>query len=125
MGIFKPKDIIYADLPATKDKKTHEQAGNRPVVIIQDEDAYSSLPTVIIVPFTQTKSAIRFPSAFFVKPSVYNRLKGESVLLPFQIMAIDRRRLTIKIGELEDSHFNNLKENIKLLINLESVSEKD
>ena len=118
MAIFKSGDIAYADLPSTKDQQTHEQSGLRPVVIVQDEDAYSTLPTIVIIPFTKQSGTLRFPLTFLVKPSSINGLKMESVLLPFQILTIDRRRLTTKIGILEPKYFALLQKHIKTLMKL-------
>ncbi len=96
----------------------HEQTGMRPVLIIQNEKDYGELPTVIMVPFTTQLKATRFASTFLVKPSSINGLRSESVLLSFQIMAIDRRRLSRKLGELEAHYLDSLEDKVKTLMNL-------
>jgi mRNA-degrading endonuclease toxin of MazEF toxin-antitoxin module len=39
----------------------HRQAGDRPALIIQDDSFLTSLPTVLLVPFTGNQAAVRFP----------------------------------------------------------------
>lgn len=115
---YKRGDIVYANLPSSQKDQTHEQMGRRPVVILQDEDVYNGLPTVIIIPFTTTQETIRFFSTLLVEPSQENGLAQKSVLLSFQIMAIDRQRLDNKIGELENHYIEELEQKIKLLIKI-------
>ncbi len=52
----------------------HTQAGIRPTVIVQEDQATALLPTVLIVPFTGTKAAIRFPGTVLVQPDAQNGL---------------------------------------------------
>src|ERR1019366_5134818 len=51
----------------------HVQAGERPVLIIQN-DAFSALPTVLVVPFTGTLAAARFGGTLVVPPDGRNGL---------------------------------------------------
>ena len=39
----------------------HAQAGDRPALIVQNDSLIATLPTVLIVPFTRTSAAVRFP----------------------------------------------------------------
>jgi mRNA-degrading endonuclease toxin of MazEF toxin-antitoxin module len=64
MEIFKSGDIVYANLPSPKDQQTHVQSGPRPVVIVQDEDDYASLPTIVIIPFTKQVGGSSFSTCF-------------------------------------------------------------
>lgn len=118
MQRYKRGDIVYTDLPTPANSQMHEQTGMRPVLIIQNEEDYGELPTAVVIPFTTQLKATRFASAFLVKPSSINGLRSQSVLLSFQIMAIDRRRLSIKLGELEAHYLNSLEDKVKILMNL-------
>lgn len=84
----------------------HEQAGERPAIILTD-----NITTAIIIPFTSNVQALRFPFTLEVKPTKRNGLSVNSTALLFQVRAIDKGRITKKIGELEDflaAEMNNL-----------------
>ena len=78
----------------------HTQAGVRPAVIVQDEQATNSLSTVLIVPFTGTQAASRFPGTVVVQPDAQNGLTVPSVALVFQLTAIDQRNCLQPLGQL-------------------------
>jgi mRNA interferase MazF len=88
-------DIFWADLPASDG---HEQAGRRPVLIVQDDGYAGSLPTTIIVPITSSRAALRLPGTVAIGATATNGLAYDSVLLVFQIRVLDRRRLRRQIG---------------------------
>ena len=49
-------------------------------------------------------------------PSAQNGLDKPTVLLAFQIRAIDKNRLIRKLGRLEDDHLKNLEMKIRSLL---------
>jgi mRNA interferase MazF len=59
-------------------------------VIVQEDKASAALPTVLIVPFTSTQAALRFPGTLAVRPDGQNGLTMPSVALVFQLAAIDK-----------------------------------
>jgi mRNA interferase MazF len=79
----------------------HIQAGIRPAVIVQEDQATALLPTVLIVPFTSTKNATRFPGTVLVRPDGQNGLTVPSVALVFQLAAIDRSKCLQLLGVLD------------------------
>ena len=79
----------------------HTQAGIRPAVILQEDHATAALPTVMIVPFTGTQAALRFPGAFVVQPDGHNGLTVPSVALVFQLTAIDKTNCLQPLGVLD------------------------
>src|SRR6266542_446680 len=79
----------------------HTQAGIRPAVIVQEDQATASLPTVLIVPFTGTWAALRFPGTLAVQPDGQNGLTVPSVALAFQLTAIDKTDCLQRLGELD------------------------
>ena len=95
-------DILVVDLPAAMVQPGHEQAGNRPAIIVQTDISDPKLPTTMIVPFTSNLNALYFPHTIRIEPSSQNNLKKSSVLLVFQLRAIDKKRLGKKIGRLEE-----------------------
>ncbi len=81
----------------------HAQSGERPAVIVQNEPFLSSLPTVLIVPFTSKLGASRFGGTVVVQPDSQNGLSAPSVALAFQLSAQDKRSFSHRLGVLDPS----------------------
>lgn len=79
----------------------HEQAGERPALVVQNNDAIAALPTVIIVPFSSVLATLRFPGTILVQPTPQNGLIRPSVALVFQVRALDKRCFIRRTGKLE------------------------
>jgi mRNA interferase MazF len=79
----------------------HAQAGTRPALIVQNDSLIASLPTVLIIPFTSTSGAARFPGTIAVSPDGQNGLTVPSVALVFQLRALDKRDCQQRIGVLD------------------------
>src|SRR5437867_1550160 len=92
-------DICWVEIPPANG---HEQAGRRPAIIFQD-DAYSALPVVLIIPLTTgTWAHRRFPdTTLLIEPTSENGLQEPSYALVFQLRAVDRQRLRNRIGTLD------------------------
>lgn len=101
-------EIWTVEIPAPAGRARHEQLGIRPGIIVQADHADSKLPTTIVIPTTSNQEALRFPYTVAIQPSTRNGLEKPSILLIFQIRAIDKRRLLRKIGKLEDGYLNTL-----------------
>ena len=91
-------DIFFANLDPTIGS---EQAGTRPVLVVQNDKANAHIPTVTVVPITSNLRANRFLFTVFI-PSAESGLPKDSVVLVFQIRTIDKSRLTQKAGHLSD-----------------------
>lgn len=111
-------DILIVNLPAPADSAGREQIGNRPAIVVQTDVTTAHLPTTMIVPFTSNLAATRFPYTMCVDPSAQNGLTRPSVLLIFQLRAIDKRRLGNKIGHLEEHYLQQLEGEIRRLLSL-------
>jgi mRNA interferase MazF len=68
---------------------------------VQEDRATLSLPTVLIVPFTSTQLALRFPGTLAVQPDGQNGLTVPSVALVFQLTAIDKTNCLQPLGVLD------------------------
>jgi mRNA interferase MazF len=77
------------------------QAGERPAVIVDNEPSLSSLPVVLVVPFTSQLAAARFAATLLVQPDGINGLAVPSVALVFQLGAQDKRNFLDRLGELD------------------------
>lgn len=86
----------------------HTQAGTRPAVIVQEDQATAALPTVLIVPFTSTLGALRFPGTLLVQPDGQNGLAVPSVALVFQLTAIDKTNCLQPLGVLDPAALNQI-----------------
>jgi len=108
-------DIYTIEIPPSNG---HEQAGPRPAVILQASQFEKKLPTVLIAPLTSQAGAQAFPGTFLIHPDAENGLTVPSVVLVFQLRAIDKRRLRRKIGKLSVNHLAQLNDHIKTLMQL-------
>jgi len=80
-------DIYWVELPSANGR---EQRGRRPAIILQDETFAGTLPTVLVIPLTSSRRALRFSGTALIRSTQSNGLKADSVALVFQCRAIDR-----------------------------------
>jgi len=112
---IKRGDIFYADLNPTKGS---EQAGRRPVIVIQNNTGNEMAPTVIIAPLTTKEFLKEYPTNAHLKKGTAN-LKEDSVVLLSQIRTIDKNRLERKIGNISGEQLRDVDEAIKVSLDLE------
>ncbi len=92
-------DLYYADL--NDQIVGSEQAGIRPVVILQNNIGNYYSPTVIIAPITSRESTkAQLPTHVYLQSSE-TRLPKNSIILTEQVRVIDRARLKKFIGVLD------------------------
>lgn len=108
-------DIYLVEIPASGG---HEQQGVRPAIVVQTSENIDRVPTVIIVPFTTQIKAANFPFTFVVEPDSTNNLTSTSIALVFQLRAIDKKRMKSKIGSLNPSDMQILKQNLKNILKI-------
>lgn len=89
-------DLFWVDLNPTKGS---EQAGRRPVLVIQNDVGNEVAPTVIVAPLTTTRFKREYPINVHV-PRRRAGLTQDSTILLSQIRTIDTSRLERKIGHL-------------------------
>ena len=111
-------EILSVDLPVPVYRGGHEQLGCRPAIVVQTDVADTNLPTTIIVPFTSNISALHFPHTLRIDPSPQNGLTRPSVLLVFQLRAIDKKRIGNRIGRLEKHYLQQLEVEMRNLLAL-------
>lgn len=104
-------DIFITDLNPIKG---HEQAGLRPVLIIQNNVLNSKLNTVVIVPITSNLKTKGFLTTFFLSKEGA-KLNTDSIALLFQIRTIDKSRLQKRIGEMGKKDFYRLKKQLSFV----------
>ena len=111
-------DVLLVTLPVPSSGAGHEQMGNRPAIVVQNDASDPRLPTIMIIPFTSSLGALRYPHTFRVDPSQQNGLDRPSVLLVFQLRAIDKVRIAGNIGRLEQHYLQQLEAELRNLLNI-------
>ena len=115
-------DLYFADLE--NQVIGSEQAGIRPVVIIQNDIGNFYSPTVIIAPITSkiiVKS--KMPTHVILNASS-KRLPKKSMILAEQIRVIDKLRLRQYIGALDDAELKALNKALLIALGIEKTKHK-
>lgn len=111
--VVKRGDVFYADLNPVIGS---EQAGVRPVVIIQNDMGNKYSPTVIAIAIT-SKNKPTLPTHIPIS-SKYTGLPKDSMILVEQIRTLDKSRLKEKLCTLDDDIMEKVKEAVKVSINI-------
>jgi mRNA interferase MazF len=106
-------DIYWVAFPASNGR---EQMGQRPALIMQGGSFLQSLPTIWVVPITSNLRAARFPGTIRIDPDNHNGLTVPSVLLVFQLRAIDKKRLVGMVGSISPAQIAQVLQMISLLL---------
>ncbi len=88
-------DVLLVSLPVSA---TREQSGRRPSIALQTD--IIGEPMLMIAPITSNLGASRFAFSIQIEPSAENGLTQTSIVMIFQMRAIDKTRIIKKIGEL-------------------------
>jgi len=109
---MKKGDVWIIEFP---DSDGSEQGGTRPCIIIAD----TQTALILVIPLTSNlKSLETLPFTLKISKSNINGLNYDSVALIFQLRAVDKRRLTRKLGNLEFSYLDQINKNLKQLLQL-------
>ena len=107
-------DLFWVDLNPTKGS---EQAGRRPVVVIQNDVGNDVAPTVIIAPLTTKSFTKHYPINVHVPKGIAGLAQNSTVLLS-QIRTIDKTPLSRKIGRLPASYLQHVDHAIQISLGL-------
>lgn len=94
-----------------------EPGKTRPVVIVQTDLLNQFHPSTIICPITTNVKSDTEILRLHLKKGMA-KLKEDCDILIDQVRAIDNKRLLKKIGELEQSQIDILKENLVIVLDL-------
>ncbi|MGD0754101.1 MAG: type II toxin-antitoxin system PemK/MazF family toxin [Bacteroidales bacterium] len=111
---IKQFDIWIADLESQRGTETGKV---RPVLIIQT-NLLKDHPSTVICPITTNVAPSSDILRVHLKKGVVT-LKHDSDIMIDQIRAIDNRRLTQKVGELTPDLQIRVKENLKIILDLD------
>jgi mRNA-degrading endonuclease toxin of MazEF toxin-antitoxin module len=93
-------DVFWVEFPGGAGRA---QSGRRPALIVQGGAASAQLPTVLLIPFTTQQDALRFPGTVFIDADANNGLRRASVALVFQLTVLDKRFLSERLGQVDES----------------------
>ena len=102
-------DIYLANLSPIKG---HEQAGYRPVLVLQKNILNRFLSTVVIAPLTTNLEAKGKLTTYFLEKEKTG-VELDSVVLLFQIRTLDKTRLTKKIAHVSEEEILAIKEQLE------------
>jgi mRNA interferase MazF len=106
--------VFWVDLNPVKGS---EQAGRRPVVVIQNDVGNEAAPTVIVAPLTTKSFTKHYPINVHVPRGIAG-LKENSTILLSQIRTLDKTRLDRKIGRLPPSYIKQVDQAICISLGL-------
>ncbi len=111
---MKRGDLYLADLNPSRGT---EQAGIRPVVIVQRDTLEHFTRTVVAIPFTTNIRRAQVPGTILI-PAGEGGLDQDSVALCYQIVVLDKERLQHKLGTLSPSYLLLLEQALKYTLTL-------
>jgi mRNA-degrading endonuclease toxin of MazEF toxin-antitoxin module len=111
-------DIILLDLDSPPGGSGREQTGTRPVAVVSLGSDDPNNPMITVVPCTGQMEKQRYPHTLVVQPSLQNGLTTESVLMAFQVVSYDKRRIVKIIGRLEQPLMERLEQLLRDLMHL-------
>lgn len=112
---IKRGEIYWVNLNPAKGS---EQAGRRPVLILQNDIGNELAPTTIIAPLTTKSFTKEYPTNVNLSKGL-GGLKSDSTVLLSQIKTIDKSRLEERIGSLPSISMNRVERAIKISLALQ------
>jgi len=107
-------DVVLCDLNPVVGT---EQAGIRPVVVLQIDRANAASPHTIIAPFTTKIRRALLPSHAFV-PAGIGGLSQDSVALCEQVRVVDKRRIIKIVGHLDEPYLEEIEKALRTILGL-------
>ena len=94
-----------------------EQAGMRPVVIVQNAIFNKLTRTVVVVPFTTNLKRAKLPSAVLI-PKDEGGLDRDSVALCHQVRVLDKSRLRDQLGTISAETLAKIDETLAFVLDM-------
>ncbi|MFM7438150.1 MAG: type II toxin-antitoxin system PemK/MazF family toxin [Snowella sp.] len=107
-------DIYLADLNPSRGS---EQAGIRPVILVQRQNLECFTRTVVVIPVTTNLRRAQVPGTMLI-PAGEGGLSQESVALCYQIVVIDKQRLQKQLGTLSAIYLQRLGDALRYTLDL-------
>jgi len=116
--LYRRGEVYYANLPFYGG---HEQAGNRPVVVLQNDKGNAYSPTLIIAPITSQKKK-NLPTHVCIGEN--QNLSPDSIALLEQIVVLDKSRMGNFVCTLDERAMERIEEALKVSLGLKGGDEK-
>ncbi len=94
-----------------------EQAGRRPVIVLQDDPVTASLPTVVVVPLTTNLKRLAIPWTVRIDAGE-GGLPKDSAALCHQLQVRGKMRFIQKFGEVSDATMKQIESKVLEAIGL-------
>lgn len=104
-------EIYLANLNPAKGR---EQAGFRPVLVMQNDFLNKNLSTVLVAPITSIVEKKGLLTTHFLAKKK-SGLPKDSLALLFQMRTLDKMRLKKKVGKLDPAEFARVKGQLKFV----------
>ena len=114
-------DIYLADLNPSR---SSEQAGIRPVIIVQRDTLDRFTTTVVVVPVTSNLRRAKIPGTIIL-PTGEGGLTQDSVVLCYQIVSLDRERLIRKVGSLSADYVSRLQAALQYTLQMDESDDEN
>ena len=111
---IKRGDLFWVNLDPARGS---EQAGRRPVLVLQNDIGNELAPTTIIAPLTTKSFTKEYPTNVHL-PKGIGGLKSDSTVLLSQIRTVDKSRLQKKLGRLSESYLGKVERAIRISLGL-------
>ncbi|OGD93812.1 hypothetical protein A3A48_02130 [Candidatus Curtissbacteria bacterium RIFCSPLOWO2_01_FULL_37_9] len=93
-----------------------EVAKRRPVIIISANEINKISTLVVIIPLSSIIPSVIGPERVFIEKGMF--LNKASIALPTQIRAIDKSRISKKVGNLSKDKLSEVEEALKVVLGL-------
>src|SRR3989338_5629586 len=97
----------------------HEIKKIRPGVVIQNDVGNTFSPITIIVPISSQKVEKVYPFEVFIQKEKNNGLEKDSKIMCNQMRAIDKRRLSRKLGSVSQDLMKEINTALKISLDLD------
>jgi mRNA interferase MazF len=101
-----------------------EQAEIRPVIIVQRDTLDRFTTTVVVVPVTSNLRRAKIPGTIIL-PTGEGGLTQDSVVLCYQIVALDREGLIRKLGSLSADYVSRLKVALQYTLQMDESDDEN
>ena len=111
---IKRGDLFWAELNPVQGS---EQAGRRPVLVLQNDIGNEAAPTTIIAPLTTKSFSKSYPMNVHLAKGI-GGIRSPSTVLLSQIRTIDKSRLSGKIGSLSPGYMEKVNQAVRISLDL-------
>jgi mRNA interferase MazF len=114
-GEYYRGQVYYANLNPVVG---HEQAGRRPVLIVQNDVGNRFSPTVIVAAITSKLPPRSYPTEVRVQAGAGGLAQDSAIRLD-QIRTVDKMRLERYVGQLDAATMHRVDQSLKISLGLE------